>query len=279
MIAMRYYSGIVLIFVFLFDLVLSSPVLAADVLDQKGLIHQGRVQKNEWSGKQFICDGGNGEALLAGEFVLDRNAAENLNRLGFVSVLDEQLNRFVLYKGRLLLACKKPVRLLLANADLDIAANSLVYISDNGAGTCEILNLHDEHSEAVLVRVGETQFELAPGRQVLLSSNLNSGFDDLNLCAGLRFRNVSQSNPVPTIKAFFSQYALPSAMQVSPAICRLAKSGTKQGNRMLKTAAAVYAASGYPSDFCANVAGSPASIEVNAGTANGGTASVGVIAN
>jgi hypothetical protein len=246
------------------------PVAASDRVEQRSVIHLGHVQLNQRRAKHFVCDGNSGEALLAGDFSLDKNTAESLNRLGLVCNLDQALERFVLYRGRLLLASHKPVRLLLANADLEIAANSVVYVSDDGAGTCEILNLHDEHRQAVLVRVGETQFELPPGRQVLLSSNLNREFDELNLCAGLRFRGANQLRPVPTIKGLYSQYALPSAIQILPAINRLAKSKTREANRVLKTAAAVYAASGYPNDFCTKVDVKSVNAELERGTANGG---------
>lgn len=196
-----------------------------------------------------LCESGIDEAVVFGNQEFDNGMVERLNKKGLVSAIEPSLKRFVLYRGKLLLACSKEIHLLLANADVELAPNSMVYVSDNGRGTCVILNLHDEHSNAVKVHVGQANITLPPGRQLILTSWTDAGFDDVNLCCGIGFRSVSEFKPVPTIKAFCTQYSLMSATHVLPAVLKLAKSNTKEGNKMIKTAAAVFAATGFPNDF------------------------------
>lgn len=189
------------------------------------------------------------EAIIEGAPVFDEALVKRLAAKGVIASIDPETKRFNIHKGRVLISCSKPVELSLGNADLRLAPHTIAYLFDNGLGTCAIMNLHDEHWNAFEVRVGEHKLFLPPGREVTLTSWTKLDFDEANLCSGLWFRRVHEFKPLPTVKGYLTQYSLLSAAYVFPTIRKLANSDSREGRKLVKTAGAVFIASGYPRDY------------------------------
>lgn len=195
-----------------------------------------------------ICESEN-EAVIEGDAVFDEALVRRLATKGVIASIDPESRRFNIHKGKVLIYCSKHVELSLGNADLKMAPNTMAYIYDNGLGTCAIMNLHDKHWNAMELRSGVQKLFVPPGREVIFTSWTKLNFDEANLTSGLWFRRVHEFKPLPTVKGYFTQYSLLSAAYIFPSIRKLANSDTTEGRKLVKTAAAVFIASGYPKDF------------------------------
>lgn len=125
-------------------------------------------------------------------------------------------------------------------ADIQLDAGAAVMMLQTG-NELAILALHDDHSGAVKVTVGNQSMEIPVGRQLVLSKDQETAFDNLNPSA-IGYRNLSDGK-MGTLKAYTSEFSLPTALSTAAPIRQLIKSSEKEerdlARKLLKTAAAM----------------------------------------
>lgn len=124
--------------------------------------------------------------------------------------------------------------------NVQIGANAVVLIMQNKHGL-SVLNLHDAHSGDVKVDLNGQTITIAPGRQVFVTNELDSDFE--NICpAGFGFRNLSDSK-VGDSKVYQMEFSPTTALSRISLLKQLVHSANKQHQdkvaKILKTAAAM----------------------------------------
>lgn len=143
-----------------------------------------------------------------------------------------------LASGNGLLFADKDTTIHTSFGDVSIKAGSAVLILQSGSALA-VLNLHDDHRGAVSVNVSGTRVVIAPGRQVVVTAQEASSFDDINPSA-IGYRNVS-NHQVGKKKVFLTEFSPISALH--SILSWLAVSAQERqaiSERLLKTAAAIY---------------------------------------
>lgn len=118
-----------------------------------------------------------------------------------------------------------------------INAGSGVLVLQTSDGLA-VLNLHDNSRNAVTIDIGGSTIQVPMGRQVVISSNGNARFDDVNP-SPIGYREISENN-VGSKKVFVSEFSPLSALLY---VGQWAKSSDKEKQvivrRLLKSLAAV----------------------------------------
>lgn len=125
-------------------------------------------------------------------------------------------------------------------AQIQIDAGSAVMMVQNGE-TLGIYALHDDHSGAVTVTLNGQNIEIPIGRQLVLTSNGTANFDEVSPIK-MGYRGLTLSK-LGNLKAFMSEFSLPTALSTTDPLRKLMKSHDKEdqqlAGRLLKTAAAM----------------------------------------
>lgn len=126
----------------------------------------------------------------------------------------------------------------LADVQLDAGAAVMMLQTDSELA---IFALHDDHSGAVKVTVDGQAIEVPVGRQLVLSKDHQNAFDNLNPSA-IGYRNLSNGK-LGALKAFMSEFSLPTALSTTASIRQMLKSADKEerdlARKLMKTAAAM----------------------------------------
>ncbi len=182
------------------------------------------------------------EAEVTGDYSFDNDNCRALALHGVVAEPIEGQNGVNFHSGSLLLSCSVPVNVKVRNALVKIAGGSIVFIKANQY-VALVMNLHDEHHRSVVVHIGERSYTLTPGRELVLTSMLNLTYDEANLTPGIWYRSVQEDFPLMDTKVFLTQFSTLSTLRVIPVVRKVASFRKHHGDKIVKTAAAVYAVS------------------------------------
>jgi hypothetical protein len=138
---------------------------------------------------------------------------------------------FNLEKGKVLFAPQTDIDVKTHEANVLIAANSLVWIVETG-NDVSILDLSDTHSGAVKVVNGNNRIDLVPGRGVVLTKVLNGTFEDINPMPDVSYRNLTSSQFGSGTKAVLAEYSLVSALNNVATLRNLRTSKDKTSRRL-----------------------------------------------
>lgn len=179
------------------------------------------------------------EASLVGRICFNPETMPLLSSKGIVALPGDHEQHLLLSRGSVLLAPTNQIKVEVPNAEVSMAPGSIVYIREKDNDTA-ILNLHDEHMNAVSVRSGGLEVYLPPGRAMILTNKMDADFDDVNPCSGLWYRTVYKNRTSDNVHAFVTQFSTISAAWILPAVRKLALGKTHHSDKLIKTAAAVY---------------------------------------
>lgn len=182
------------------------------------------------------------EAEVSGNYRFDEEGCKRLASHGVIAEPSEGANAVRFHTGSMLLTCSVPVNIRVRNANVQIAAGSIVFIKANPY-VALVMNLHDEHHHSVEVNIGERTYSLAPGRELVLTSMLNLTYDEANMTPGIWFRSVHEDFPTRDSKVFLTQFSTLSTLREIPVVRKVASYRREHGAKIVKTAAAVYAVS------------------------------------
>lgn len=176
------------------------------------------------------------ELTINGLAEFNKEKVELLEKKAVLLKKDCRANSLGLYRGRVLFDCDNDVSVLTPDAKIRIARGSIVYVYSTGESLV-VLNLHDDKRRAVLVTVQDKEFELPPGRELLVTHYGNLKFDEARLCPGVWYRTVQELLNAGSLKVYQTQFSTISAAAIFPAVHKLAQG--KKGMKLAKTFAAV----------------------------------------
>lgn len=180
------------------------------------------------------------ETILSGTLHFGRQTMLLLNSKGIAGQRGDSDNQLVLTAGSILFAPENKIEVVLPHMRVELDPGSIVYIRQTDTSAA-ILNLHDEHSNSVLIHTSKKSNYLKPGHVLVLTSKEEDvDFEQSNPCPGLWFRTIYKSRQDDGITIFVTQFSTLSAAWISPTI-RHYCSNPKNGGKLSKTAAAVYA--------------------------------------
>lgn len=186
------------------------------------------------------------EAEVTGAYTF---TAENCRALAAHSVIVEPEKDGVrFHTGSLLVSSSVPQTVYVRNARVDIAPGSIVFIKANQY-VALVMNLHDEHHPSVSVQVDQRKYTLAPGRELALTNLLYLTYDEANLTPGIWYRSVTEDFPTLDTKVFLTQFSTLSTLRVLPVVRKVASFRKTAGEKIVKTAAAVFTVSHDPHVF------------------------------
>jgi hypothetical protein len=121
-----------------------------------------------------------------------------------------------------------------------IEAHSLVMVMAFCHGLA-VYDLDDAHGKAVVVTAGNREFQLNPGRHVLIAHESKGSFADINPVQIIGFRDIREQNIGRGLKGYTAAFSLPHAMSAIIPIKQLVASehahARKVANHLLKTTA------------------------------------------
>lgn len=188
------------------------------------------------------------EPVLCGRVTIDEELAAHLMVRGTDAKANSE-DELLLRSGCLVLAPHNRLHVQSDQAKVGIAGGAIVCIKNAGNGTSAVLNLHDNRRGAVVIRLYDHEYELPPGRMVVLTNNMQARFDDVNPFPGLWYRSVYEMRITAELRLLQTQFSLPSASYVIPTVRHLTLHDRRLGQKMLKTMTAVWTASRDPSPF------------------------------
>jgi hypothetical protein len=126
------------------------------------------------------------------------------------------------------------------NVDIDARSIVLVIASNHGLA---VYNLDDQHRDAVKIHAGNRTMTLAPSRQAMITHKDVRGFEQVNPIEAIGYRYISDSEIGGNLKAFNSEFSIPSAISAIKPLKNIVSSrhpeAMKFSSHMLKTAAAM----------------------------------------
>lgn len=211
-----------------------------------GKVLQGEVSKNSHFFAPKISDiesqieGTSGwEVILHGDVKLTPQLLERFRSSAVFSDMGDHPRHVKLYIGNILTDCSDPMTVDLALARVKIAPGAIVYFRASQTGTA-IMNFHDDHRNSVKISVGDEQFDLPPGRMLLVTGHKGRDFDDLNPCSGVWYKSLYEKQVNDKARIFLTQFSLMSAAELMPSVKRLSALRKHRGKKIAKTFAAVY---------------------------------------
>lgn len=146
-------------------------------------------------------------------------------------------NFFNLDVGKVVFLPTNPITVGTHEGDVQIPAGSIVFVVETGNDVA-VYDLHDTHP--VKIVVGNKQLTLQPGTQVVLTRQANPEYDKVNPGPKISQRGTKLVEVGDGVKAFVSEFSIPSALIAVAPLKQMLKSGKmtdrKQAQRMLKNA-------------------------------------------
>lgn len=211
-----------------------------------GKVLQGEVSKNSHFFAPKISDieskieGTSGwEVILHGDVKLTPQLLQRFRNSAVFSDMGDHPRHVKLYIGNILTDCSDPMTVDLSLARVKIAPGAIVYFRASQTGTA-IMNFHDDHRNSVRVSVGDEQFDLPPGRMLLVTGHKGRDFDELNPCSGVWYKSIYEKQVNDKARIFLTQFSLMSAAELMPSVKRLSALRKHRGKKIAKTFAAVY---------------------------------------
>ena len=125
---------------------------------------------------------------------------------------------------------------------VEVDAGSLVLVLSFGSGLA-VYDLYDPHRGAASVSVNDQRFALHPGFGLVVTSNSVRSFEQINPAQDFGYRNIVVQEIGGGLKAFSSEFVIPSALQAVQPLKELVHSEHPNARRLrdklLKTSAAL----------------------------------------
>jgi hypothetical protein len=145
----------------------------------------------------------------------DEFADDEKTRLNQEHVLigsNTQKNFFNLDKGDVVFNPSKDIVVQTHEGEIHIAAGSNVFVMKNGHDVV-IYNLHDGKRNTVSIISAKKKLTLEPGRMLVLSRQNTRDFEKITAgFHGIGYRNIKEVDLDSSIKAFYGDFSIPSAL-------------------------------------------------------------------
>ncbi|MDR3615253.1 MAG: hypothetical protein P4L53_16970 [Candidatus Obscuribacterales bacterium] len=160
--------------------------------------------------KSLTSDLIEGSKTFRDEFADDEKA--RLNQEHVLIGSNTQKNFFNLDKGNVVFNPSKDIVVQTHEGEIYIAAGSNVFVMENGHDVV-IYNLHDGKRNAVSIISAKKKMTLEPGRMLVLSRQDTRDFEKITAgFHGIGYRNIKEVDLDSSIKAFYGDFSIPSAL-------------------------------------------------------------------
>jgi hypothetical protein len=151
-----------------------------------------------------------GSKTFRDEFADDEKSRLNLEHVLIGS--NTQKNFFNLDKGNVVFNPSKDIVVQTHEGEVYIAAGSSVFVMENGHDVV-FYNLHDGKHNAVTIISAKKKLTLEPGRMLVLSRQDTRDFEKITAgFHGIGYRNIKEVDLDSSIKAFYGDFSIPSAL-------------------------------------------------------------------
>lgn len=141
-------------------------------------------------------------------------------------------NYFKLSKGNVLFKPVQDIVVGTQEGDVHIPAGSAVFIIETGHDVA-IYDLHDSRSGSIKIVSGKRLITLAPGRQVVLTKRLDEDFEKINPGNRIGYRKPKSVLVGEGIKAYVTDFSIPSAVAVVQPLRTMLKSETARDRKLV----------------------------------------------
>lgn len=160
---------------------------------------------------------------------------------------------FDLIKGYVLFLPQQDITVQTREGLVNVPKGSAVWIMETGNDVA-IYDLHDRKGASVTVVANNRKLSLGPGKECLLSRNLNAGFETLNPGGqSIGYCNVNDQNLGGGIRAFTCEFSIVGGIASVPILRNLLQSNdpvqTKAAHKMLMNAAILSDLGGYKTPY------------------------------
>ncbi len=143
-------------------------------------------------------------------------------------------NYFNLDKGNVLFNPRQNIVVGTHEGNVYIGPGSHVLVMETGHDVM-IYNLHDDAPERVSIVAANKKLVLEPGRVLVLSRQNTRDFESLNTpCHGIGYRNIKEVDLDKSIKAFYGDFSIPSALTMVVPLKKLLSSNDPRDKRTLE---------------------------------------------
>lgn len=182
------------------------------------------------------------------ETELESGAIPGTLETGFSSV-----SSFSLQKGSILAAPEKDRCIETQFGSVKVGAGSVALVLAFSDGIA-VYNLHDQNSNSVSITAGGKRIKVLPGESALIAKDSIGSLAEINPADAISHRYVSSQSLENGLKAFSSQYSIPSAMSAILPLRELMQSNQPHARRtakqLLKTTAVLMHLQSGGSQFC-----------------------------
>lgn len=161
-------------------------------------------------------------------------------------------NFFDLTKGYVLFTPANDIQVQTKEGVVSIPKGAVVWVMETG-NDAAIYDMHDSMGAPVKVLVNNKEITLSPGKQLLLTRDGKTSFDELNPGGAIGTRNVQSKDVGHGIKAYLADFTISGGMTSISTIRSLLKSNNpehqKAAHKMLKNAAIISDLGGYKNPY------------------------------
>ncbi len=182
------------------------------------------------------------------ETELESGAIPGILETGFTSA-----SSFNLQRGSILAAPEKDRCIETQFGSVKVGAGSIALVLAFSDGIA-VYNLHDQNSNSVSVTAGGKRIKVLPGESAVIAKDSIGSLAEINPADAISHRYVSSQSLENGLKAFSSQYSIPSAMSAILPLRELMQSNQPHARRtakqLLKTTAVLMHLQSGGSQFC-----------------------------
>jgi hypothetical protein len=177
-------------------------------------------------------------ALIKGAKTYEHEFAANeqsrLQSEGVLIASNTAHNYFNLDRGNVLFNPSQNIVVGTHEGNVYIGPGSHVLVMETGHDVI-IYNLHDDAPERVSIVAANKKLVLEPGRILVLTRQKTNNFESLlTPCHGIGYRNIKQVDLDNSIKAFYGDFSIPSALTIVVPLKKLLSSNDPRDKRTLE---------------------------------------------